>query len=72
MVKKGYKISKEGNFKQGSFPNQIVWKRVSTNVKQEALETAAAMGSFAGENYDSVSMLNKSFEEKEKELQKYK
>ena len=43
----------------------IVWKRASNNVKKEALETVGAMGSFAGENYDSVSFPNKEFEEKE-------
>ena len=49
-----------------------MWKRTYIGVKQEALETAAAMGSFAGENYDSVSMLNKEVEEKEKEMQNSK
>ena len=50
---------KEGIFKQGTVPNQIIWKRDSTDVKQEALETKTAMGAFAGANYDSVSSLNK-------------
>ena len=55
IVKKGSNISREGTFKQGSVPNLIIWKRASIDVKQEALETAAAMGASAGENFDSVS-----------------
>ena len=42
------------------------------DVKHDALETAASMGAFARENYDSVSQLNKEMEEKEQELQKSK
>ena len=42
------------------------------DVKQEALETAAAMGAFIGANYDSVSSLNKEIEIKEQELQRIK
>ena len=30
------------------------------------------MGAFVGENYDLVFLLNKEFEEKEQELQRYK
>ena len=50
-------------------PNQIVCKRASNDVKQEAI---ASMGAFARENYYSIFLLNKEFEEKEQELQKSK
>ena len=63
-MKKGSKRSREGTFKQGSVPKQIIWKRASTNVKHEALETTASMGAFAGANYGSVSSLNKEIEVK--------
>ena len=53
-------------------PNKIIWKRSSKNVKQKTLETTASMGSFVGDNYDSVSSLNKEIEMKEQELQKIK
>ena len=46
-------------------PNQIVWNRASNDIKQEPLETVATMWAFAGENYDSISLLNKEVEEKE-------
>ena len=72
MVKKGSKRSREFTFKQGSVPNYIIWKRASNDVKKEALEIAAAMGDFAGENYDSFSFLNKEVEEKEEELHRSK
>ena len=46
-------------------PNQIIWKSASTDFKQEALESTTAMGAFTGENYDSISLLNKEVEKKE-------
>ena len=49
---------------QGDVPNQIMQKRASIDVKQEALETSASMGAFVGSNYDLVSSLNKENEEK--------
>ena len=45
--------------------NQIIWKRASSDIKQEALDTAAAMEAFAEANFDSVSQLNKEFRDKE-------
>ena len=72
VVKKGSKRSREGTFKKGSLPNQIIWKRTSNDVKQEALESATALGSFARDNYYSVSLLNKEVEEKEQELHIFK
>ena len=72
MDKKGSKRSREGTFKQGSVPNNIIWKRASIDVKQEAVKTVAAMGYFARENFDSVSLLNKELEEREKVLQRSK
>ena len=58
-MKKGSKRSREGTFKKGKVPNQIIWKRESTDVKHEDLETKNSMGDFVGDNYDSVSSLNK-------------
>ena len=68
VVKKGSKRSREWTIKQGSVPNQIIWKRASTDVKQEALVTVTTMGAFAGANYNSVSSLNKEIEMKKREL----
>ena len=71
-MKKGYKRTREGTFKQGAVPHHIVWKGDSLDTKQEALDTTTATGYFVGANFDSVSQLNKELEEKEKELQKSK
>ena len=57
---------------QGTVPNQIIWKRDSTDVKQEALEIVVAMGTFAGSNYDLVALLNKEIQAKEQKLQMFK
>ena len=70
MVGMGSKRSREGTLKQGSVPNQIIWKRDSKDVKQDSLDSVASMGDFVGENYDLVSNMNKEVEEKEKELQR--
>ena len=53
-------------------PNQIIWKRSSTNIKHEALDFAIAMGVFAISNYDSISSLNKEIEMKEQKLKRLK
>ena len=59
VVKKGCKRTREGTLAQGTVPNQVIWKRASTYVKQESLEAATSMGAFVGANYDSMSSLNK-------------
>ena len=59
VVKKGSKRTREGTLAQGTVPNQVIWKRASTDVKQESLEAATSMGAFVGANYDSMSSLNK-------------
>ena len=65
VVKKGSKRTPKVTLVQGTIPNHIIWKRVSTDVRQEALEIVAAMGAFAGENCDYVSSMNKEIEMKE-------
>ena len=72
VVNNGSKRLREGPFKHGSVPNKIIWKTASTYVKHEALETVAAMQALIGENFYSVSFINKEVEEKEKELQRSK
>ena len=72
VVKKGAKRTREGTFKQVSTPSQIIWKRDSSDTKQGALDTTAAMGDFDRENFDSVSQLNKELKDKEQELQNAK
>ena len=72
MVKKGSKITRERTFKKGAVPNQIIWNRDSFDTKQEALDTTTAVGDFVGADFDSMSLLNKELEEKEKELQNSK
>ena len=66
VVKKGSKRSREGTFKQGSIPNQIIWKTDSSNTKKEALDTTSAMGDFVRANFDLVSQLNKSSNKRRK------
>ena len=66
LVKKGSKRDRKGNLMQDTVPNQVIWKRPSTNVNQEALETTTAMWAFLGEKYDFVTSLNKEIEVKEK------
>ena len=59
MVKKGFKRMREGTFKKGLVPNKITWKRDSSDTKQEAPDTTSPIGYFFGENFYSVSYLNK-------------
>ena len=68
VVKKGTKRDREGTLMQGTIPNQVIWKRTSIDVTQEALETTTAMISFAEENYDYVTSLNKEIEVKDQEM----
>ena len=72
MVKKGSKRTREGTFKQGVVQNHIIWKRDSSDTKQEALDTTTSMGAFPGANFESLSQLNKELEEKKQELQNSK
>ena len=48
--------------------SQVIWKEDTSNLPQEVVDTAAAMGVFAGANFNSVSHLSLDFGEKEKEL----
>ena len=50
--------------------DKIVWKNDAPNEKQGALNTTAAIGAFAGANYNLVSHLIKDLCSKEEELQK--
>ena len=56
----------------GVVQNQIIWKRDSSNTKQESLYTTASMGASVVANFDSVYQINKELEEKEHELQNSK
>ena len=72
MVKNGSKRIREGTFKKGEVPHHIIWKRDSSDTKQESLDTTPAMVAFGGANFDSVSHLKKDMEEKAHELQRSK
>ena len=69
-MKKGLKRKKEGILKHFPALDKIVWKTDAPNEKQGALNTTAAIGAFAGANYNSVSQLIKDLCNKEEELQK--
>ena len=66
-MQKGTKRMREGTIKQFSALNQVIWKSDSLDIKQGALDIVAAMGDFAGANYDSISQLNKDLLNKEQE-----
>ena len=51
---------------------KFIWKEDTSNLPQEAVDTAIAMGVFVGANFNTVSQLSLAFGEKEKELEKLK
>ena len=69
-MKKGLKRTREGILKHVPALDKIVWKTDAPNENQRALNTAAAIGVFAGANYNSVLKLTKVLFTKEEELQK--
>ena len=69
-MKKGSKRTREGTLKHVPSLYQIVWRMNAPNEKQGALDTTTSMGSFAGDNYNSVSQLTKDHVSKEHELHK--
>ena len=69
MIKRGAKRIREGSTKQMPPLSQVLWKSDTPDIKQGALDVAAAMGAFAGANYDSVSQLSVILADKEQELQ---
>ena len=70
ILKKGSKRTREGTLKHVHAFDQIVWRTDAINEKEGALDTTAAMGVFAGDNYNSVSQLTKDIFSEEHELQK--
>ena len=70
ILKKGSKRTREGTLKHVRGFDQIVWRIDAPNEKQWALDTPAAMGEFAGANYNLVSQLTKGLLSNEQELQK--
>ena len=70
ILKKGSKRTREGTLKHVSTFDQIVWRIDAPNEKEGALDIAAAMGAFAGDNYNSVSQLTKDLLSKEHEIHK--
>ena len=54
-MKKGSKRTREGTLKHVPAFDQIVWRTDAPNEKEGALGTTAAMGVFAGANYNLVS-----------------
>ena len=71
-MKKGNKRVREGTIKWVPALNQVIWKSISPDIKQGALDTTTTMGAFTGANIDSVSQLNKDILEKEQEIQNIK
>ena len=54
ILKKGSKRTREGLLKHVPVLDKIVWKTDAPNEKKGALNTSAAIGAFAGANYNSV------------------
>ena len=69
-MKKGLKRTREGILKHVPALDKIVWKTDVPNENQGAVNTAAALGFFAGANYNTMLQLNRDFFNKEEELQK--
>ena len=72
MVKRGSKKVRHGSGKHVSSLIQFIWKEDTSNLPQEVVDVAAAMGVFDGANFNTVSQLSLAFGEKEKELDKLK
>ena len=72
VVKRGAKIARESSTKNVHVVGQVIWKVDTSDMQQGAVEIAAAMGFFAGANFQSVSQLSLALGEKEKELHKFK
>ena len=68
ILKKGSKRTREGTLKHVPAFDQNVWITDAPNEKEGALDTTAAMGVFAGANYNLVSQLTKYLLSKEQEL----
>ena len=68
----GSKKAIHGSEKHVSTLGQVIWKADTSNLPQEAVDAAAAMGVFIGDNFNTVSQLSLAFGEKEKELDKLK
>ena len=51
---------------------QVIWKAYTSDMQQATVEIAAAMGVFAGANFQLVSQLSSALGEKQKELEKAK
>ena len=62
------KRKREGTLRDVPSLNQVFWRIDASNEEQGALDTIAAMGAFAGANYDSMSQLTKYLLSKEQEL----
>ena len=72
VIKKGTKRSREENTMYGFSLDQIICRMDSFDIRKGALDTVASMGSFVGDNFNSVFQLKKYIEEKEQELQRSK
>ena len=72
VVKMGAKKVIQGSGKHVPTLGQVIWKADTSNIPQEAVDAAAAMGVFTGANFSTISQLSLAFGEKEKELEKLK
>ena len=72
VVKRGSKKARHGLGKHVSTLGQVIWKADTSNLPQEAVDAATAMGVFTGANFSTISQLSLAFGEKEKELDKLK
>ena len=69
VVKRGSKKARHGSRKDVSTLGQVIWKEDTSNLPQEAVNADAAMGVFAGDNFQCVSQLSLALDEKQKELE---
>ena len=57
VIKRGAKKIRETSTQHMHALSQVLWKSNTPYIKQGALDTIAAMGAFAGANYNSISQL---------------
>ena len=69
VVKRGAKKARQGSRKHVPALGQVIWKEDTSDLPQGAVDAVAAMGVFAGANFNLVSQLSLALGEKEKELQ---
>ena len=72
VVKRGAKKARQGSGKHVPALGQVIWKADTSDLPQGVVDAAAAMGVFAGANFQCVSQLSLALGVKQEELEKVK